>query len=248
MKLTLRVLFLLMPVFANCQNSKHNDASQSGPDSISTPSLNRKWSASEFQEVFNRIISRQNDTSAEIVTIDKNKNLFAKLTDIKNYWFLDSNSHTLNERFNFSLPLYDLVKTIFSNYYQKSKRINGQLSYDREIAAFWVLLFDMTKNQMELADEFRKATPNLTQIQLDGFKKMIQGFTTMEAGALITIEREYTLYSEASICRITKSFSNFYSFMYTRIDQDSKTDFDRRIANLVKTHPIQCVRIGLQMK
>jgi hypothetical protein len=246
MKLILQILFLLIPVLADCQNSKKNTAPQSGADSISTPSLNREWAAPDFQQVFTNIISSQNNASGEIITIDKNPKLFAKLTDIKNYWFFNSKYHTLDERFQFTLSIQDLVKTVFVNYYQKSKNINGRLSYDKEIAAFMDLLFGISQNQMELAEEKKKTTPDLTEIQLDGFKKMIHGYTTMESGALITIEKDYTAYSEASICRIARSFKTLHSFMSSRIDQESKTEFDGRIANLIKTHPVQCVRTALQ--
>lgn len=246
MKIFLRVFFLLIPVFANSQNSEQEGVKLSYSDSIIIPSYNRKWTVQEFEGALNLLISRFNGPSGDIITIDKNKELFEKVTEIKNYWFLDSTGYTPNERFRFNLSVQSLLQKVFIGYYQKSEVINGRLSYDGEIVAFMGIVFELTKNQMKMAEEFMKGTPNLTQVQLDGLKQAVEGYVMMEEGGLIILEKEYTTFSEASVCKFSKSFIDFYLFMYPRIAQESRTKFDVRIANLVKTHPIPCVRETLQ--
>jgi hypothetical protein len=83
---------------------------------------------------------------------------------------------------------------------------------------------------------------------LEGVKKMINGTTTMLAGTLETIESDYSLFSEISICKISRSFKDFYTFMYSRIDQESKNEFDERIATISKSHLIKCIRDNLKAK
>jgi hypothetical protein len=248
MRFIIRTLFLLILVFAFGQSNLRAADKIAKADSIVFPSLNRAWTAPEFQEVLNSIIANQNDASGNIITLAKNERLFNKLTDIKNYWFLDSGYHLLGDRFNFNLSIQPLVNKIILNYYQKSKNVNGKLSFESEIAAFFDLLFGITKNQTLIAEEFMRGTPNPTQVQLDGIKKMIQGVVSMEGGALITIGKEYGFYSEASVCKMSISFNDFYSFMYSRIDAESKAEFDKRIADLIRTHPYVCVRESLQIR
>ena len=87
MKLIVRLFFLLMPVFANCQTNDNTIQSQTDTSSFIMPSLSREWDVPEFVEVFKFIIAKQND-SAGIITFNNNGPLLAKVTDIKNYFFL----------------------------------------------------------------------------------------------------------------------------------------------------------------
>ncbi|PZR26113.1 MAG: hypothetical protein DI535_15665 [Citrobacter freundii] len=247
MKPLLKLFFVLMPFIADSQGNKSH-ASPIVVDSIAIPPVNREWTVPEFVWVFERIVSLQNTDSLDVISIDNNKEFFAKLTEIRNYPFFMSKEFALKDRLASAIALLEPVKMIFRNYFQKSKIVAGKLSFDREIAAFWELIFGMTQMLTELADEFVKTNPNLSQIQLGGLEKMIKGFTTMEAGGLITLESEYALYSEPALCQIASSFSSFYSFMYLRIDEDSRSDFDARMAKMMESHPVECVRNALKAK
>jgi hypothetical protein len=246
MKLFIVLFFLLLSVAANSQMNAQNKPLQSEGDSLVVPSLTREWTAVDFEEVFKNIIQKQMDTSAARITMANYKGLFSKITDPKSYWFLNSKYHTLNERFSFNLSLQEKIKSIFLNYYRENKILTGLLKNEKEVAAFYCLMFFMTKNQMQLADEFVKANPNLTQIQLDGIKKMTYGVNSMLGGGLLTIEKEYFQFSEASICKISNAVNDFYFFMYSRIDEESKAEFDRRIAGIIKGHKFSCVKAAFQ--
>jgi hypothetical protein len=240
MKLILPLVFLLIPVLANCQTSKP------GADSLIIPSVNREWNAFEFKEVYKTLLASQNGAPGGIITIENNAPLIAKLTNIESYWFLDSKDYTIADRINFCDSLQHVVKTVFLNYYQKSKLVNGRVSYEREIAGFVDVLLKITIIEMGIVDGVLKAQPNLTQKQTDGLKQFVQGATTMESGALYTIEKEYKYYSEASMCKLSRSFKDFYTVFYSKLDADVKSEFDRRIASMIKTHPLPCVRTALQ--
>lgn len=246
MKLTIRLIFLFLPVFASCQINDHTVAPKSSSDSLVAPSLDSAWTVSEFQDVFTRISSQQKDTSAGMIRVDNNRRLFTKLTDTKSYWFLSSKRFTLDHRFTFNLTLQNLIKTVFLQYYQRGEIIEGKLRYEQEVAAFCCLLFYMAQSQLELADEFLIAKPDLTQIQINGFKKMINGLEIMISSALLTFEKEYMFYSEASICKLGNTFKDFYSIVLSKIDENTKNEFDKRITTIIKTHSIVCLRTTLQ--
>jgi hypothetical protein len=238
MKFFLRLFFILIPVFANAQT-------QPGTDSLVLPSVTRDWTAAEFQEVFKYILSKQKDNST-FICFDDNKPLFAKLIDIKSYWFLESKDIAVNERIPLNLAMVGYIQKIFLNYYQKSRIINGKLKYEKEGGVFYCLLLEIAENQITLTDEFIKTHANLTSVQLDGMKQMNQGILSSVAGTLTTLEKEYTYFSDASICSIAKIFRGFYSTAYNRIDAASKTEFDKRIAIIIKQHPLPCIRTALQ--
>jgi hypothetical protein len=56
----------------------------------------------------------------------------------------------------------------------------------------------------------------------------------MISGGLETFEEEYTRFSEESVCKIATAFNNFYLLMQPKIDQSSQTEFDKRIARIIK--------------
>jgi hypothetical protein len=97
-----------------------------------------------------------------------------------------------------------------------------------------------------ILDEFIKTQTNLNSVQLDGIKQMNYDIATIVAGTLITLEKEYTYFSEASICSIARIFRDFYAAAYSKIEAASKTEFDKRIAIIIKQHPISCIRTALQ--
>ena len=229
-----------MPVLADCQTGKP------GADSLILPSINREWTIYDFQELYKLVLASQNGTPGGIITIENNEPLFTKLTSIKNYWFLKNTEYTVTDRITYCDSLQRYAKPVFLNYYQKSRLVNGRLSYEREIAGMLDIMFEVTKIQMGMVDEIIKAKPNLNEKQQAGVKQMSQGVTTMENGVLLTIEKEYRYFSQASICKMSKTFKDFYTVMYSKIDADVKAEFDKRIANIIKTHPIQCVRTILQ--
>jgi hypothetical protein len=240
MKVILPLVFLLIPVLANCQTSKP------GADSIVLPSVNREWNFSEFADVYKLLVASQNGAPGGIITLENNAPLIAKLTNIENYWFLNNKDYTIVERINSCDSLQRFAKTVFLNYYQKSKLINGRISYEREIISFVDVMFKVTEIEMGIVDGILKAQPSLTQKQTDGLKQYVQGATTMESGALYTLEKEYKNYSDASLCKLSRSFKEFYTVFYSKLDADVKSEFDRRIASMINTHPIACVRTGLQ--
>ena len=245
MKFVLRLLFLLIPVFANAQTSTTNAKTQPGTDSLVLPSVTRDWTATEFQEVFKYILSKQKDSST-FIRFDDNKPLFAKLIDIKSYWFLESKAITVNERIPLNLAMVGYIQKVFFNYYLKSRITNGKLKYEKEVGVFYCLLLEMAENQIILTDEFIKTHANLTSVQLDGIKQMNQGIISSVAGTLTTLEKEYTYFSEAMICSIARIFSGFYATAYSRIDAGTKTEFDKRIAIIIKQHSLSCIRTALQ--
>src|SRR5581483_4402874 len=103
MKLIVRLFFLLIPVFANCQTNDHTVQSQPDSGSFIIPSIGREWAGTEFIEVFKYIIAKQND-SAGVIMINDNVPLFTKLTDIKSYWFLESSRYSsVSDRMRFCL-------------------------------------------------------------------------------------------------------------------------------------------------
>lgn len=245
MKFSLRLLFLLIPVFVNAQTSTTDAQTQPGTDSLVLPSVTRDWTAAEFQEVFKYILAKQKDSST-FIRFDNNKSLFAKLIDIKNYWFLESKNITVNERIPLNLAMEGYIQKVFFNYYQKGRIINGKLKYEKEVGVFFCLLLEMIENQISLTDEFIKTHANLTSVQLDGMRQMNQGIVTSIGGTLTTLEKEYAYFSEASICSIAKIFRGVYATAYSRIDAASKTEFDKRIAIIIKQHPLSCIRTALQ--
>jgi hypothetical protein len=240
MKLILPLFFILIPVLANCQTSKP------GADAPALPALNREWNCYDFLEVYKIIIASQNGAPEGIISIETNAPLIAKLTNIENYEFLSSKDYTIPDRINFCDSLQRVSKVVFLNYYQKSKLANGRIRYEREITGFIDIMLRVTMIEMGIIDDVLNATPNRTQKQIDGLKQFMQGITTMENGALLTMEKEYQLYSEASICKLSKTFKEFYTVMYSKLEADVKTEFDRRIASMIKTHPLPCVRTALQ--
>jgi hypothetical protein len=232
------LFFILIPVFANAQT-------QPGADSLVLPSVTRDWTADEFQEVFKYILSKQKDSST-FIRFDDNKPLFAKLINIKSYWFLENKDLAVNERIPLNLAMVGYIQKIFFNYYQKGRIINRKLKYEKEVGVFYCLLLEIAENQITLTDEFIKTHTNLTSTQLDGMKQMNQGILSSVAGTLTTLEKEYTYFSEASICSIARIFRVFYATAYNRIDATSKTEFDKRIAIIIKQHPLSCIRTALQ--
>ena len=240
MKSILLLFFLLISVLANCQTSKP------GADSLIIPSVNREWNFFEFAEVYKLLVVSQNGAPGGIISIENNAPLIAKLTNIESYWFLNSKDYTIADRINFCDSLQKASKKIFLNYYQKSKLVNGRGSYEREIVGFVDIMLKVTEIETGIVDEVLKAQPSLTQKQTDGLKQFVQGATTMESGALYTLEKEYKYYSEASLCKLSRSFKEFYTVFYSKLDADVKTEFDRRIASMINTHPVPCVRTGLQ--
>jgi hypothetical protein len=194
------------------------------------------------------MIARLEHPAAGVFTIDNSEPLFAKLFNIKNYRFFESKEYTLTERLSL-YDTFDLFATrVFLTYSQKGKIVNGRLNYEREVTGFIVLLYELIENSAGLGDELTKGMPTLTQKQTDALKQMKNGLTTMMTGGLQTIEKEYNYFSEASICKMSSAFKKFYSVMNKRIDPDAKAGFDKTIANIIKTHPVQCVRAALQGK
>lgn len=248
MKCIVSIFFLLIPVLANCQTQEQPLRPINSADSLPFSSLNRQWSSPEFQQVLITMFARLEHPAAGIFTIDNSKPLFAKLLDLKNYWFLESKDYTLKER----LSLYDTFELFatraFATYFQKGKIVNGRLNYEKEVAGFIVLFYEMIEHSAEIGDELRKATPTVTQKQTDARKRMKDDLTGMMRDALQNIEKEYTYFSEASICKMSSAFKKFYSVMNKRLDPDTKAEFDKEIANIIKTHPVLCVRAALQGK
>lgn len=247
-KLIVKLLFLLLPVCTFCQTTEEYGALGPVPDSVILPSFNRKWTAKEFEEVFKLMIAQQKDTTAPVITMANSKALLEKVTDYQNYWFLNSSYHNLNDRFTFNLSLQAYLSTIAISYYQKSKIVNGKMLFEKEIAAFYALMYNITQNQLELADEFTKANPNLNEVQRDGLKKMIHGGNTMISGGLTTFKKEYTYFSAESVCHIATAFNHFYLTLQPKIDQTSQTEFAKRIDRIIKTHPLPCLKDALQSK
>lgn len=207
-----------------------------------TKSLNRAWSPNELQQGLNYIITHQKDSNYVIPTLtNKEKELFIKLTNYDSYWFLNTKYQTLDERFKNFITIYEPVNNLQLVYYQKSKIENGKLSYEKEITDIHYLLVKLSIDQVKLADEFITANPNLTKIQLDGLKKMTYGINTILSSELTILEKEYSYFSSASVCKICDSFKNFYLFMYKKIDSATKIEFANRIEVIVKKHEIGCV-------
>ena len=196
--------------------------------------------------MYKLIVASQNGAPGGIITMQNNAPLLTKLTNIETYWFLNSKDASMAERINFCDSLQKASKTIFMNYYSKSKLLNGHHSYEREFIGFVDIMLKITEIEYGIVDGILNAQASLTQKQTDGLKQFVHGATTMESGALFTLEKEYMYYSEASMCKLSRSFKEFYTAFYNRLDADVKAEFDRRIANMIKTHPILCVRTGLQ--
>jgi len=240
MKLILPLFFLLIPVLAKCQTGKP------GADSVIIPSVNREWNFFEFAEVYKLLVASQNGAPGGIISIENNAPLIAKLTNIESYWFLNNKDYTIADRINFCDSIQKVSKTVFMNYIQKSKLVNGRFSYEREFVGFVDIMFKATEIEIGIVDGIFKAQTSLTQKQTDGLKQFVHGVTTLESGALYTLEKEYKNYSEASLCKLSRSFKEFYSVFYSKMDADVRSEFDRRIANMINTHPVSCVRTGLQ--
>jgi|GEM_PF-5591277 len=240
MKLIVRLFFLLIPALANCQTSKP------AADSLMIPSVNREWSFYEFADVYKILLASQHGAPASIINLDNNAPLIKKLTSMESYWFLTSKDYTDADRIKFCDSLQHMVKQVFMNYYDKSKIVNEQISYGREIVGFVDVLFRVTVIEMGIIDGLLGAQTSLTPKQTNGLKQYVQGATTMESGALYTLEKEYKSYPEASICKLANSFKEFYAVFYSKLDADVKAEYDRRIANMIKTHPLPCVRTALQ--
>jgi hypothetical protein len=61
----------------------------------------------------------------------------------------------------------------------------------------------------------------------------------MEAGALTSIEKEYTLFSETTICRFCGAFKFFYLLMYNKMNANVRLEFDKRIVKITTTPPFR---------
>lgn len=245
MKKIVILLLVLAPILSLSQTSSEKSQIQSSTDSSIFPSLNSKWTVPEFQKALKIIISRQKNNSGNI-SLTREPDVFERITSYDNYWFLETEDNSLNDKASFSLNLLGLIKTILLNYYQKGEIINGKLLYEKETTAFMILACKIIAGQADLVDQLMKANPNLTKTQLDGLEKFASGISIIVSGLLITIEKEYMYYSVESICKLSKSLKNFYFKTKSRIAVDLKRDFDRRLITIRKGHPIQCVRESLK--
>lgn len=247
MKRIIILTFLILPaVTFSRDNSKNLQKSPSADTSI-FPVLNKQWTAAEFQEVLNTIIDKQKKDSLNIFSAAY-PGLFEKITSYDNYWFLESRDYLVNDKIPLNLTFSGLVKTILQNYYQKGLSPNGKLVYEKEVAHFMDLLCKITSNQSDLTDQFVKANPDLTQVQLDGIKKLNTGIAIMLNGLLLTIDKEYKYYSEESICNLSKSFKDFYSATKNKLTVELKTEFDKKINTISTSHSNKCVRETMQKR
>jgi len=241
MKRLIFLTFLIIPSISFSRDNSNSLQNSFIADSSIFPSLNKQWTATEFQQVLNTIINTQKVDSANSFALEY-PDLFKKITSYDSYWFLESKDYSFNDKAALNLTLSGLIKTILQNYYQKGISTNGKLFYEKEITQFMILLCAMTRNQSDLADQFIKTNPNLTETQLDGIKKINSGMTVMLNGMLLIIEKENMYYSNESICELSKSFKDFYSMVNKKLTIDLKTDFDKKIDAIKASHSNKCVK------
>lgn len=247
MKRIITLAFLIISTVTFSQGNSKNLQKLPATDTLIFPLSDKQWTAAEFQQVLNTIIDKQKKDSLNIFSAQY-PDLFEKITSYDNYWFLESGDYSVNDKISLNLTFSALIKTILQNYYQKGVDPNGKFFYEKEIAHFMNLLCKMTSNQSGLADQFINANPNLTQVQLDGIKKLNSGIVIMLNGMLLTIEKEYMYYSEESICNLSKSFKDFYSATNNKLTSDLKTEFDKKINTISSSHSNKCVRETLQKR
>lgn len=221
------------------------------PDVISTdqytaegfvmPSFNREWGPTDFINVFEYIIEKEKDSD---YVLDKHKEpaLFDKLTNSDNYSFLESPAIDYGTKVMLAPKLIGLLSKQVSFYMTKGLDSKKVIKYEAEMADLMIVLIKIVGSISNAADELARNTPNLTEVQLEGYQIMKNGIVSMVNGLLYTIEKEYSLYSERSICKLAEESSTFYKKYKERMPEDVITEYDNRILKMRKNHQLPCVK------
>lgn len=245
MRKLLSVLLVLSPVFIYAQSTT---TTNNISDTLSYPSLAKQWTAAEFETVLTDIVLRQENKNPVYISSDKRTGLYTKITLYNNYSFLENNNTDINDRIPASLALSALTQKLMVGYYVKGLDTNKKFVYDKEIADCINLLCAMNANQNKLMDEFVAITPNLDSVQLDGIEKMKVGHAIMIAGLLITIDKEYSLYTAPSICKLAATVKSFYLSIRNKMKAELRTDYDARIMQIAQNHPNECARKAINIE
>jgi hypothetical protein len=206
------------------------------------PSINRDWSYTEYQQILEDIVAKQKTSDYQYLTFKNNSQLLLKLTEYQNYWFFDSEFLPLNERIIAIANITKLVITIMLNYYKKSTLEKGKLTYEKEIASFFQLSLKISKATFTLSEEYVRENPKLTEQQTQSLQQMIRGASGTIAGSLQTLENEYSYFSEGSICLMGSNLKEFYMVVSPKLNNDVKSEFDKRITKIAQSHKIECLR------
>lgn len=247
MRQLLSVLLVLSPFYIYAQ-SPANTNNLLHTDTVSYPSLTKEWTAAEFETVLTDIVSRQQNKNPVYISSDKRTGLYTKITSYNNYNFLEHNNTDINDRIPASLALSALTQKLILGYYVKGLNSNKKFVYDKEIADCMNLLCAMNATQSKLMDAFVAITPNLDSVQLNGIEKMKAGHALMIGGLLITIDKEYSLYSEPSICKVAATAKNFYLSIRDKMKAEVRDDYDARIMQIAKKHSNECVRKAITIE
>ncbi len=79
-------------------------------------------------------------------------------------------------------------------------------------------------------------------MQKEGLAQFKRGLNTMISGMFIVINNEYLNYEQDDICSLGEVFFEFYNKNRSRIDDDSKKEFDNSTKKLNTESPLKCIR------
>lgn len=247
MRKLLSVFLVLSPVFIYAQSTT-NTNNISHTDTLSYPSLANEWTAAEFEKVLTDLIARQENKNPVYIAADKRTDLYTKITSYANYRFLEQTNTDINDRIPASLALSALTQKLMLGYYVKGLDTHKKFVYDKEIADCINLLCALSATQSKLMDAFVAITADLDSVQLDGLEKMKAGHAIMIGGLLITIDKEYSLYAEPSICKLAATAKNFYLSIRDKMKAELRADYDARIMQIAKNHSNECARKAINIE
>lgn len=235
------LLFLFIPFISSAILPDVINAGQYKAEGFVMPSFSREWGPTDFINVFEYILEKERNSD---YVLDKHKEpaLFDKLTGFESYSFLESPAIDYGVKATLAPRLINLIGKQASFYMTKGLDSKKVIKYEAEMTDLMIVLIKLVGSLSKTADEFARNTPNLTEVQLEGYQIMKNGMVGMVNGLLYTIEKEYSLYSERSICKLSEEGSAFYGKYKEGMPKDVITEYDNRILKMCKNHQLPCVK------
>lgn len=241
MKTKLLIIFLFTSAKFFCQDLSNNKLLENYY-SAGIPSLNKSWSAEEYIKAINLVLEQEKNGLLELLSQKNNSiELLTKLTNYNDYWFLNSDYLSESSKFEFTNNFEPALAKLMVKYIMQGYD-NQKLIYSKEAVQCNIALLKILNKNIQLANNFVRQNPNLSEIQKQGLAQMKQGLNTVLTGTFITLQNDYKYYNEEDICKLSPVIFDFYNNIKNSIDDVSRKEFDQKAISIQNNHELKCVK------
>lgn len=210
------------------------------------PSIDREWNYPEFVQYDQYLSAIPDDICMPKKGSEFSGKLFNKSIDSMQMSLLNNQTLDVGVRLSASAQQMNAVNSIVKNYI--NAHIKGSQDYSTEIAFYLGSTLQVTRNSLELIDEF---VPTLDvsdptyQSRMDGLEMVNSGAVTAFNGYLVSMTQD-TIYDDSDYDILAQYLREHGSFFFDRLDGDVKKEFGIKLDHMSKSHPKENVRAAAE--